>query len=120
MTVYAGVPVCAAAKAELAHSGPQAGSVRVRLFCTRPVETKGRLDLAAAGADARRAVEDSRTIGYIEARGPVTPFIRPILEEPEIALITDSSGAHGMAKVLDALRSRGDSETPREAVWERW
>jgi hypothetical protein len=74
--------------------------------------------LAAAGANARRAVEDSRTVAYLEAPGPATGFIRPILEEPEIALITDSSGAHGLATILDALRLRGGNETPREVLWE--
>jgi hypothetical protein len=119
VTVYAGADVCAQARHELARAGGEAGSVRVRIVCTAPVEAGGRLDLAAAGANARRAVEDSTAVGYLEAPGAATPFTRPILDEAEVALIVEDSGARGMATVLDALRSRGGSESPREAVWNR-
>jgi hypothetical protein len=73
----------------------------------------------AAGANARRTVEDSTAVGYLEAPGAATPFTRPILDEAEVALIVEGSGARGMATVLDALRSRGGAESPREAVWNR-
>jgi hypothetical protein len=119
VTVYAGADVCAQARHELTRAGGEAGSVRVRVVCAEPVEAGGRLDLAAAGANARRAVEDSTAVGYLEAPGPANPFIRPILDEAEVALVVDGSGADGMATVLDALRSRGDAESPREAVWGR-
>ena len=81
---------------------------RVRVTCTEPVEGGGRLDLAAAGANARRAIEDSTAVAYIEAPGPAIPFTRPILDEAEVALIVGRSGASGMATILDASRSRGD------------
>jgi hypothetical protein len=119
VTVYAGADVCAQAKDELARAGDVAGSVRVRVVCTEPVEAGERLDLAAAGANARRAVEDSTTVGYLEVPGPAIPFTRPILDEAEVALIVDGSGARGLATILDALRSRGGGESPREAVWDR-
>jgi hypothetical protein len=93
--------------------------VRVRVICTEPVEAGGKLNLATAGANARRAVEDSTAVGYLEAPGDAIPFTRPILDEAQVALIVESSGGRGMATVLDALRSRGDSESPREAVWNR-
>jgi hypothetical protein len=117
VTVYAGASVCAGARMELGRSGARGGDVRVEVFCMPPVGTAGRLDLAATGANARRAVEDSRTVGYLEAPGRSTRFLRPILEEPEIALTVDSSGAHAMSRILDALRSRDSSESPRESVW---
>lgn len=116
VTVYAGASVCAQAKGELARSGPRAGSVRVRVVCTEPVETKGRLDLAATGANARQAVEDTSSVAYLEAPGPATRFIRPILEEANIALLTTSSGASGMAALLGAIRAVGSSAGLRESV----
>jgi len=117
--VYAGAAVCGGAKDELARAGDEAESVRVRVVCAGPVERGGRLDLAAAGANARGAVEDSTTVGYLEAPGPAIPFTRPILDEADVALIVGSSGARGMADVLDALHSRSGGESPREAVWNR-
>jgi hypothetical protein len=111
--------VCAEAKGELDEAGPEAGSVRVAVICAPPVERGGKLDLGTTGDNARRAVEDSRTIGYLEAPGHSTRFLRPILEEPEIALVVNISGSQGMARILDALASRGSNESPRESVWEK-
>ena len=119
MTVYASARVCAEAKAELVRSGARADSLRVRILCTRAVEAGGRLDLAAAGANARRAVEDSSAVAYLEAPGPAIAVTRPILDEADLGLIATGSGARGMATVLDALRSRGEDESPRESVWDR-
>jgi hypothetical protein len=118
VTVYAGAPVCASAKGELARSGAEAGSVRVRVVCAEPVETKGRLDLATVGANARRAVEDSSSVAYLEAPGPATRFTVPILDEASLRLISTGSGARGMATVLGALDARGSDESPRESVWD--
>jgi hypothetical protein len=118
VVVYSGTTLCAEAKTELGEAGREGDAVRVTVICTKPVERNGKLDLAIVGANARRAVEDSRSVAYLEAPGRSTRFIRPILEEPEIALVVDSSGAHGMTRTLDTLRSRGDSESPRESVWE--
>jgi hypothetical protein len=117
VTVYAGAPVCPGAKRELAHSGDEAGSVRVRVLCAPATQRGGRLDLATVGADARRSVEDSRAVAYLEAPGATNRFAAPILEEAQIALVTDRSGSRGMARILAALESRGSSESPREAVW---
>ena len=117
VSVYVSAPLCAGAKQELARHGAQAGSVRVRVVCVKDAEERGgRLDLSTAGANARRATEDSTTVGYIEAPGPEASFTRPILDEAQIALFTDRSGADAMATVLDALASRA-GEAPREAVW---
>jgi hypothetical protein len=116
VTVYAGAQVCAQAKDELNRTGSRAGSVRVRVVCTEPVETEGRLDLAATGANARQAVEDTSSVAYLEAPGPATRFIRPILEEANIALLTTSSGASGTATILSAIRAAGSSSGLRESV----
>jgi hypothetical protein len=117
VTVYAEARACPEAKRALAAAGTEVGSVKVSLICTLDAMESGRLDLATVGAGARRAVEDSRTVAYIEEPGRANRFSRPILEEPQIALVVDRSGAHGMARILDALRSRGSSESPRESVW---
>jgi hypothetical protein len=119
VSVYAGDAVCGGAKDELSRAGAEAGSVRVRVICAKPVEGGRRLDLAAAGANARRAIEDSRTVAYVEGPGPANSFTRPILDEAGVALIVDTTGARGMNTILGALRSRGDGEGPREAVWDR-
>jgi hypothetical protein len=80
-------------------------------------EANGRIDLAAIGANARRALEDSTTVAYIAEPDPAAArFSRPILESADIAQLTDLSGATAMARVLQALRSADDSSSPREAV----
>jgi hypothetical protein len=119
VSVYAGAALCPEAKDALMRAGEEVNSVRVRVVCTGPVEAGGRLDLAAAGANARRTTEDSSTVAYLEAPGPAVTFMRPILDEAEIALIADRLGARAMATTLEALRSRGGGESPREAVWDR-
>jgi len=81
------------------------------------VEVGGKLNLAAAGANGRRAVEDSSAVAYLDAPGPAIPFIRPILDEADLRLITTSSGADGMTTVLYLLSSRDSGESPRESVW---
>jgi hypothetical protein len=116
VNVYAGAKVCREAKGALP-SGP-VGSVRVRVVCLEPVVVGGRLDLAAAGANARRAVEDSSSVAYLEAPGAAIPFTRPILDEADLRLLVTSSGAGGMATVLDLLGARSSDESPRESVWD--
>ena len=101
VTVYAGAPLCAGAKSELARAGERTGSVRVAVLCAAPVEATGgtdgkaKLDLAAAGANARRAVEDSRTVAYLEAPGRAVRFTRPILEEANIGMLVTGTGGAG-------------------------
>jgi hypothetical protein len=116
VNVYAGAKVCREAKDALPPG--LVGSVRVRVVCVEPVVVGGRLDLAAAGANARRAVEDSSGVAYLEAPGVAIPVTRPILDEADLRLIATSSGADGMATVLRLLRSRDDDESPRESVWD--
>src|SRR3954454_21220882 len=69
LTVYAEAPLCRGARQELRSAGRRAGSFRVRVLCLEPGHGRGGLDLAAIGANARRATEDTTTIGYIEAGG---------------------------------------------------
>jgi hypothetical protein len=83
------------------------------------VEAEGRLDLAMTGANARRAVEDSRAVAYLEAPGSAISFTRPILDEADLRLIATPSGAEGIATVLRLLDSGGGDESPRESIWNR-
>jgi hypothetical protein len=107
--------LCAGAKRELAKDGGRAGEVRVRAVCLGRVDDGKRLDLAAVGANARRATEDSAAIGYIEL--PVTPsFSRPIAEAAGIAVIRTSSGEAAMAQLLHAIADANTSGSLRDAV----
>jgi hypothetical protein len=99
----------------LAKEGGRAGSVRVRLVCLASADSGKRLNLATIGANARRATEDSATVGYVEA--PITPsFSRPIVEAANIAVIRDTSGAAAMGYLLGAIRGAGDSGSLRESI----
>ena len=116
--VYVSGPLCPGAKRELAKEGGSAGDVRVRAVCLEATEAAGRLDLAAIGADARRATEDSAAIAYLE--GPdsaAARFAQPILESAGIAHLVASSGEAGMRRILAAV-SEADSGSLRDAVRE--
>lgn len=117
VTVYAAAPLCKSAKGELAREGAQAGDVRVRITCLPPVEHHGRADLATAGANARRATQDSTTIAYLEAPGPAAKFSTTIVEAANIAWIFTTSGATATHSILKALEERGSS-SPRDALRE--
>jgi hypothetical protein len=117
VVAYVEAPLCAGAKRELGDAGGRAGSVRVRAACLAPAREGDRLDLAAIGANARRASEDSATIAYLEL--PTTPsFSRPIVEAASIAVIRGNSGRAAMERLLDAVRGAGDSGSLRDAVFE--
>lgn len=112
MTVYVGGDsLCDSARRELARSGEKAGEFRVRLVCLEGTGT-----LAGAGAGARRATEDSTTVGFITAPGPQSRFSRSILDAAGIAQITTSSGAAGMSSLLRAIEQAGDGAGLRESV----
>jgi hypothetical protein len=116
VTVYVSAPLCAEAERALGRSG-QPDSVRVRIICLADAEDPGRLDLATIGSNARRAVEDSRTVAYIgDPTAPATRFSRPILEEANIAQLPEVSGSVAMSRVLRAIERAGDSGSPRESV----
>ena len=103
----------------LERKGDEAGSVKVRVVCVKDAEGRGgRVDLATAGANARRATEDSSAVALIEEPGRANRFTRPILDEAQIGVIAGSSGEQAMTTVLDALESGSGSEPPREAVRE--
>lgn len=89
----------------------------MRVVCLDDTGGGRRWTLAAVGANARRATEDSSTVAYIGEPDPAaTRFSQPILEEAGIAQLTGISTATAMTKLLKAIRAASDSESPREAV----
>jgi hypothetical protein len=108
VNVYVTAPLCAEADKELARQGGQAGDVRVQVTCLSRAESDGELDLAAIGANARRATEDSAAIAYIgERTKAATRFSAPILEEAGIRQYSGTSGVRAMRKLLSTLDEEG-------------
>jgi branched-chain amino acid transport system substrate-binding protein len=120
VSIYAAAPLCAGARRELAREGPRVGEVRVRAVCLGPEQRGGRIDLAAIGANARRAAEDTSTVGYIGETSPAaTRFSSTILESAGIAQVPGASGNAAMSRLLGAIKAAGDAGNMREAVEER-
>jgi hypothetical protein len=112
VSVYAAAPLC-----QEAGKGAPAGDLTVRVVCLPPVERGGEADLAAAGADARRATEDSTSVAYLEAPGPAAAFGRTVVESADIAWIETKSPGAAMDRIVQALE--GDSSSPRQAVLDK-
>jgi hypothetical protein len=114
--VYVSGSACPAAKRELARVGGRAGDVHISAVCLAATKAGGRPDLAAIGADARRASEDSAAIAYLEAPDPAAArFAQPILESAGIGWIESRSGAAAMRRVLRAV-DEADSGSLRDKV----
>jgi branched-chain amino acid transport system substrate-binding protein len=111
--------MCAGAKRLLAQRGGRAGSVRVRVICLDDTAGSSRWRLAAVGANARRAVEDSSTVAYVgELEPEATRFSRPIVEAAGIAQVSGVSGAAAMAEILKAIGEADDGDQLRQVVSE--
>ena len=115
VNVYVGASLCPEAKRELARHGGEAGDLKASVVCLGETEAGRRLDLAAIGADARRATEDSASVAYLEAPGSGNRFARSIVEEAGIAYLTANSGAAAMSRLLNAIGD-ADSSSLRDAV----
>ena len=128
VNVYVSVPLsgpqaadgrqsCAAAKRALARSGGKAGDLAVRATCLDDASgAPGPWNLAAVGANARQAVEDSSTVAYIGELAPAaTRFSQTILEAAEIGQLPATKDEAAMRRVLQLIRSNSDS--PREAIF---
>jgi hypothetical protein len=117
VSVYAVAPSCAGAKQALARHGNRDGEARVRLGCVGDGERGRRWTLAAVGANARRAAEDSTTVAYIADPDPTAAsFSRSILEAAGIAQLSGESGAAAMRRLLTAIEDAGSSSNLRESV----
>ena len=109
VSVYAAAPLCKEAR-------PRAGAVgdlRLRVVCLPPSGAGG-IDLAAVGAGARRAIEDSSSVAFLEAPGRGAEFSRSIVEAGGVAWIETGSGSAAMRRVRRALE--GSPSSPRQAV----
>jgi len=114
VAVYvSGESLCEGARQELSGSNERAGSFRVRMICLDDPGT-----LASTGANARRATEDSTTVGYITAPSPpLTSFSRSILDAAGIAQLANRSGQASMATLLEAIRRADNPASLRESVY---
>jgi hypothetical protein len=115
VSVYVAASLCAEAERELKQEGGEAGEVEVRTVCLSATESGGRADLATAGANARRATEDSSSVAFLEAPGPAAKFSQSIVEAAGIAWVKTDSGTVEMRQILSALDEAGSS-SPRDAV----
>lgn len=128
VSVYVSVPLsgpsaaagrasCAGARHAAKRAGGRAGEVRVRVVCLDDSEGTAPWSLAAVGADARRAVEDSGTVAYIgELEPAASRFSATILEAAQIAQVSAADGAASMERVLAAIRGAGKDSELRSAV----
>jgi len=116
--VYVDSGLCAGAKQALAEAGGKAGDLRVRAVCLSPAEAGDRLDLAIAGANARRATEDSTAVAYLESVGAkAARFTHPILDSAGIPWAAASSGQAAMEQTLGAI-AEADPGSLRDQVGE--
>jgi hypothetical protein len=90
------------------------------VICLPSAESKGKLDLATIGANARHATEDAAAVGYIgEPTRAASRFSEPILETAGIAQLPEISGAAAMKKLLQAVAEAGSSGNLRESVLDK-
>jgi hypothetical protein len=109
VSVYAAAPLCKEAR-------PRAGAVgdlQLRVVCLPSFGTRG-VNLAAAGGAARRAIEDSSSVAFLEAPGRGAKFSRSIVEAAGVAWIETSSGSTAMRHIRSALE--GSPSSPRQAA----
>lgn len=117
LSVYVSGSLCAEARQALRETGSRAGDFRLRAVCVEDGGT-GERRLAAIGAAARRATEDSTTIAYVGTRDRIAiRFSEPILEAAEIARISTDSGRAAMAQLRSALAKVEDAD-PRADISE--
>lgn len=118
VSVYVDSELCAGAKQALAEAGSRAGDLEVRAVCLPPAEVGRSLDLAVAGANARRATEDSTAVAFLEPVGARTArFTHPILDSADIPWGLAGSGEAAMERTLGAI-AEADSGSLRDQVGE--
>jgi hypothetical protein len=101
--VYVVGLICGEAQRQLKSKGGRAGDFRVRVVCLPPSGDAARVDLAAAGANARRAT----SVAYLEAPGPSNAFSRTIVEEAGIGFLDAASGFNAMRRILQEIEASG-------------
>jgi len=119
VAVYVSAPLCGEAERELERQGTRVAGVAVRVVCVDDTGTRGESRLAAIGAAARRATEDSSSIAYIGTPDPLAAdFSEPILEAADVPRLPASSGKAAMKRLLKALRNADTSGSLRESLRE--
>lgn len=118
LSVYVSRPLCAGARQALREDGPRAGEFRLRAVCVDDTGGSGGTRLAAIGAAARRATEDSTAIAYVGTRDPIAiRFSEPILEAADVARISAGSGRAAVDRLRRAL-GRAEGADPRASIAE--
>lgn len=101
VTAYVEAPLCEGAGKQ---SGVTSNGVRIRFVCLPDPHGAGGVELATVGANARRAVEDSAAIAFVEALDPkVNRFSHPILAAAGVGWFTAASREEGMLRLLEAV-----------------
>ena len=92
--------------------------VEVRVTCLDDSGGAPRWTLAAVGANARAATEDSTTVAYVGELDPAASrFSETILEAAGIAQLPAADARAAAAKLIDAIRAAGvDSELRDEVL----
>jgi hypothetical protein len=117
LSAYVSHSLCAEARQVLEDAGSRAGDFRLRAVCVTDETGAGDARLAAIGAAARRATEDSSSVAYIGTRDrTAVRFSEPILEAAGVARISASSGSTSMRSLMRELRRGEPGVPPRELV----
>ena len=117
LSVYVSDSLCAEVRRALGEAGSRAGDFRLRVVCVADEAGSGDTRLAAIGAAARRATEDSSSVAYIGTRDrTAVRFSESILEEAGVARISTSSGSASMRRLLRELGRGEPGVPPRELV----
>jgi hypothetical protein len=114
ISIYVVPPLCREARQKVDEAERRAGDLEVRVLCQRRVERGGTVDLAMAGANARRATEDSTSVAFLDAPGPAAKFSQSIVENADIAWVETGSAAAVVQRILRVLEE--GSSSPRESV----
>lgn len=117
LSVYVSQPLCGEARAALREADSKAGDFSLRAVCVNDSGGRGDARLAAIGAAARQATEDSSSIAYVgtPARTAIR-FSEPILEEADLIRISNSSGKAAVSQLLEALERVSDAGSLRPAL----
>lgn len=111
-----GRQLCAEARRTLTRAGGKAADLQVRLRCLDAGDSASAWTLAAVGANARRAVEDTTTVTYIAEPDPAARRQSgPIVEAAGIPAVTASSGSSAMRRILTGIEE-ANSGSLRESL----
>jgi hypothetical protein len=100
--VYVEQPLCATANYEKVEGGN--GAFEIRFVCLSRSGGDNQVDLAKAGANARRATEDSSTVAYLQPDEPaLTRFTQPILEAAGIGWVAANTPHDGVSRLLTLI-----------------